>query len=242
MSQDGKSGESGLMIREIPDRERPRERLIKHGAEGLKETELLAILLRSGRRGRSVLELAGDLLARFEGDLGRLALASVSELRSVKGIGAAKAVQVRAAFALAGRLSKTLDLERPQLEEPSDVAELLRETFRNVSQEQFRVLLLDTKHYLLKNELVTVGLLDRSHVHAREVFRRAIRESCSRVILVHNHPSGDPTPSGRDIACTRDLVSAGKIVGIEVLDHVIIGTRTPTRTRDYVSFRDEKLI
>jgi DNA repair protein RadC len=230
------------LIAELPDRERPRERLVAKGADSLSDTELLAILLRSGPRGRSVLLLARDLLAAFDGDLARLAAAAVGELRQVRGIGPAKAVEIHAAFALARRLAAHMSGERPRLEGPAEVAALLRETFRNAKQEVFHALLLDTKHFLIRDEQVTIGLVDRSHVHAREVFRSAIRESCSRIILAHNHPSGDPTPSAQDISCTRNLVAAGKVVGIDVLDHVVIGQRTPTRSRDYMSFREENLL
>jgi DNA repair protein RadC len=132
--------------------------------------------------------------------------------------------------------------ERPRLQGPADVAALLRPVLAGKQQEEFHVLLLDAKHGLIADELVTVGLVDRSQVHAREVFRVAIRESCARIVLAHNHPSGDPTPSAEDIACTRDLVAAGKIVGIEVMDHLVLGARTPGRIKDYLSFREESLL
>ena len=131
---------------------------------------------------------------------------------------------------------------RPKLEAPGDVAELMRPVFAGRKQEEFHVLLLDTKHRLIADELVTVGLLDRSQIHPREVFRSAIRESCSRVILTHNHPSGDPTPSSQDIESTNTLVAAGKIIGIDVLDHIILGRRSESRPRDYLSFREENLL
>ena len=230
------------LIAELPDRERPRERLLRHGAGVLSDTELLAIILRSGPRGRSVLDLARDLVSTFDGDLRKLSGASISELCQVRGIGPAKAVEMHAAFALAHRLHVAQLGDRPKLASPGDVAALLRETFRQAEQEQFHVLLLDTKHFLIRDECVTIGLVDRSHVHAREVFRSAIRESCSRVILAHNHPSGDPTPSAQDVSCTRDLVAAGKIIGIEVLDHIVMGRATASRPRDHLSFREENLL
>ncbi len=232
----------GYMIAEMPSHERPRERLRHHGAEALSDTELLAILLRTGQSGRSVLEVARDLLEKFGGDIGQIAVATVEELRQVVGIGTAKAVELRAAFAIARRLSARRAIERPRLESPSEVADLMREVLRGKRQEEFHVLLLDTKHRLLRNECVTVGLLDRSQVHAREVFRTAIRESCSRLVLVHNHPSGDPTPSAQDISCTRNLCAAGKIIGIEVLDHVVIGVQSISRTRDFLSLKEEGLM
>jgi DNA repair protein RadC len=129
--------------------------------------------------------------------------------------------------------------ERPRLETPGDVAALMRPVLSGKEQEEFHVLLVDTKHRLLRSEKVTVGLLDRAQIHPREVFRPAIREACSCIVLVHNHPSGDPTPSTADIASTKDLVSAGKIIGIHVIDHVIIGQRSATNPKGYLSFREE---
>mgnify|MGYP006281786389 CR=1 FL=1 len=230
------------MMAELPHHERPRERLLKHGPDVLQDAELVAILLRSGRRGRSVLSLARDVLNRFDGNIAALASASVSELCSLPGIGQAKAVELRAAFSLAKRLQQSIGPERARIDSPANVADALREIFRGKQQEEFHVLLLDTKNYILKDLCVTIGLLDRSQVHAREVFRQAIRENCSRVVLVHNHPSGDPTPSAQDISCTRNLVSAGNIVGIEVLDHVILGKRTEERPCDFLSFKEQNLL
>ena len=132
--------------------------------------------------------------------------------------------------------------ERPRLDSPESVAALMRPVFAGREQEEFHALLLNTRNELLCDEPVTVGLIDRTQVHPREVFRRAVRESCSRVLLVHNHPGGDPTPSAQDIAATRQLVEAGKIIGIEVLDHVVLGTRTVSRSRDWLSFRQENLL
>lgn len=132
--------------------------------------------------------------------------------------------------------------ERPRLQSPEDVARLMRPLFNGLPQEEFHILLLDTKQHLLRDEVVTIGLVDRSQIHPREVFRSAIGESCARLLLVHNHPTGDPTPSDQDIRATRQLVEAGKIIGIEVVDHVILGTRTESRTKDYISLREQRLI
>jgi DNA repair protein RadC len=237
-----RQSQTSQLIAEMPDRERPRERLIHRGADALSDTELLAILLRSGPRGSSVVDLARRLLSSFDGNLAQLAAANLTELCAIHGIGMAKAVEIRAAFTLAARLAETQVLKRPRLESPIEVTTLMREHFRNLKQEEFHALLLDTKHALIRDELVTIGLLDRSQVHAREVFRTAIRESAARILLVHNHPSGDPTPSSQDIACTRELVAAGKLVGITVLDHVVVGHRSPERIKEYVSFREENLL
>ena len=132
--------------------------------------------------------------------------------------------------------------DHPRLESPGDVAALMLPVLAGKKQEEFHVLLLNTKHHLLRDHISTIGLVDRSQVHAREVFRSAIKESCSRILLVHNHPSGDPTPSSQDIACTRDLSAAGKIIGIEVLDHIVIGERTSKRAKYWLSFREENLL
>ena len=132
--------------------------------------------------------------------------------------------------------------EKPKIQGPEDAANVMRPLLHEKPQEEFWVLMLNTKHTVTAMHCVTVGLLDRSQVHAREVFRQAITDNCSRIVLCHNHPSGDPTPSAQDISCTRDLVAAGKIVGIEVLDHVVIGCRTPSRPKDFLSFREENLL
>lgn len=231
-----------FMIAEMPDRERPRERLQHHGAEALTDVELLAILLRSGLRGRSVLDLSRQVLQAYDDDLDRLSRATVDELRTIRGIGLAKAVEIHAAFALAQRLRQVTALQKPVLDSPQAIARMFRERFRTLQQEELHALLLDTRNRLLRDETITVGLVDRSQVHPREVFRRAIRESCSRLAIVHNHPSGDPTPSVADIACTKQLMAAGKVVGIEVIDHVVVGGAGGLPGREYVSLRAEGLM
>jgi len=232
----------GYLIAELPDRERPRERLLGKGPDSLSDAELLAILLRSGTPGRSVLQLARDVMAAFGGSLSRVAGATVSELRQVRGVGPAKSAEIRAAFALAKRLCSVREEGRTKIRGPRDVAALLRESFRGSRQEEFHVLMLDVKHYLIRSELVTVGLLDCNQIHAREVFRIAIRESCSRIILAHNHPSGDPNPSPQDVKSTSELVAAGEIVGIEVMDHIVLGRANGLGLTEYVSFREAELL
>lgn len=231
-----------FMIAEMPDRERPRERLQHHGAEALTDVELLAILLRSGLRGRSVLDLSRQVLQAYDDDLDRLSRATVDELRGIRGIGPAKAVEIHAAFALAQRLRQLTALQKPVLDSPQAIARMFRERFRTLQQEELHALLLDTRNRLLRDETITIGLVDRSQVHPREVFRRAIRESCSRLAIVHNHPSGDPTPSQADVACTKQLMAAGKVVGVEVVDHVIVGGAGGLPDREYVSLRAEGLM
>lgn len=232
----------GYLIAEMPDCERPRERLEHRGADALSDAELLAILLRTGREGRSSVDVAREALITFGGSLDGLAEATLGELRRVRGIGRAKAVEIKAALSLACRIGGGDRLRSRRLSGPAAIALAMREKFLGKRQEEFHVLLLDAKHRLIGEELVTRGLVDRSQVHAREVFRTAIRESCCRIVLVHNHPSGDPTPSSPDVAATASLVSAGKIVGIEVMDHVIIGAPSPERPLGYLSMREEGIV
>lgn len=220
-----------LTIRELPVSERPREKLLLYGASQLSDRELIAIMLGSGTRSLSALTLADLLLAKFE-SLANIADASVEELRSLPGIGEAKAVRLSAACELGRRLVNSTPL-RPAIRSAEDVAALVRGQMGHLDREEFRVLLLDTKHRLLELYRVSLGHLNGTLVHPREVFKQAIRRSSDAVILVHNHPSGDPAPSPEDLAVTRRLVMAGRIVGIEVLDHVILGAGS------YVSLREE---
>lgn len=236
-------GVRGYLMAELPDHERPRERLWRVGGDALSDSELVAIMLRSGRRGRSALDLGRDLLRSADGDLNALAHQTVSELQQLPGVGPAKAAQIHAAFTLARRLAAPMRTTAPKLDSPARVVDLMREVLRGKSQEEFHALLLSVKHTLLRDEVVTVGLLDRSHVHAREVFRGAIRESCARILLVHNHPSGDPTPSEEDVRATKKLAEAGKIVGIDILDHVVIGAAEHASPgREFASFRERGLL
>lgn len=213
-----------LLIHEMSENERPRERLARLGASALSERELLALLLRSGPRGVSALALADEVLAHFRGRLSALASATAAELCTIRGIGPAKALELVGALELARRLAAETPERRPYVNSPMATADYMRGRFSRLDQEEFHVLLLDAKLQLLHEELVTLGLVDRSLAHAREVFRSAIRAGCSRVALCHNHPSGDPRPSPEDMRITAVLRAAGKIVDIEVVDHVIVGT------------------
>ena len=230
------------LISELPLHERPRERLLAKGADALSDIELLAIILRTGPKGKSTLDLARQLLQQFDGSLSEMASASPAELSRLKGIGRTKAAELKATFALASRLALDIITENQKVSTPNDAATYFRERFRGKRQEELRILLLNTKNIVIRDELVTVGLLDSSQVHAREVFRSAIHYSASKLILVHNHPSGDPAPSDKDVLCTQELIAAGKIVGIEVVDHIIMGTRTKDRNKDFFSFREGDLI
>jgi DNA repair protein RadC len=227
----------GMRLKDQPESERPRERLAEHGADQLSPAELVAILLRTGLRGTNVLDVAKQLVGRF-GTLTRLAQATREELCSVKGIGRDKAVTLMAAFALARRMASELRAESPVLDNPDAIANLLREENRVREVETLQVVLLNTRRRLIRVEEISNGTLDTILVHAREVFRRAIIANASALVLVHNHPSGDPMPSEADIKITRDLIRAGQLLKIEVLDHVILGRAATERPKDYSSLRE----
>jgi DNA repair protein RadC len=210
-------------IKEWPAFERPRERLHSDGAGALATRELLAILVGSGREGASAVEIAGNLLRAADGSLRRLAASTPGELAGVPGIGPAVAARVSAALELGRRLAREGPLERGRIRGPRDVYERCAPGLRDLTQEEFRVLMLNTQHAVVRELVITRGTLDTSVVHPREVFRSAITESAASLILVHNHPSGDPSPSAEDRAVTRQLAEAGRLLGIPVLDHVVVG-------------------
>lgn len=226
-----------IRIRDLPAHERPRERLAAQGAEALRDAELIAILLRTGTRGVSAIDIADQLLKRF-GSLDHLARASLEELRKVKGIGRAKAIALKSAFTLAHRMVRELGGDSPLLDNPERIADLLREKNRPYSVENFQVVMLNTRRRLMRVEDISQGTLDTLLVHPREVFKTAIGAGAAAIVLAHNHPSGDPTPSEADIKVTRDLIRAGQLLKIEVLDHIILGRTSPERPRDYVSLRE----
>ena len=228
---------SGPRIKDIPANERPRERLAANGADSLANSDLIAILLRTGLQGKSALVIGQELLAKFQ-TLERLAQASVEQLCEVKGIGRDKAVTLQAAFSLARRMAAEIRAESPMLDSPERIAALLREEARTYDVEHLVVLLLDTRRRLIRLERISHGTLDSIHVHARDVFKHAIAANAASIVLVHNHPSGDPTPSEADIKITRDLIRAGQLLKIEVADHVILGHRTTERAKDYASLRE----
>ncbi|MBI4327271.1 MAG: DNA repair protein RadC [Chloroflexi bacterium] len=226
-----------IRIKDLPDRERPRERLVESGAEALSNADLIAILLRTGTKGASALHIAEALLHRFD-SLDRLARASLDELRQVKGIGRDKAIALQSAFTLARRMAREIRQEAPLLDTPERIADLLREDNRLYGVEQFQVVLLNTRRKLIRIERISQGTMDTILVHPREVFRAAITANASAIVLVHNHPSGDPNPSEADIKVTRDLIRAGQLLKIDVLDHVILGSRTQERSQDFVSLKE----
>jgi len=228
---------SGLKIRDQPLNERPRERLASHGAAALSNAELIAILVRTGLKGMNAVDIGNQLLHQF-GSLQSLATASIDDLRKLKGIGRDKAVTLVAAFSLAHKMARELQVESPVLDNPENVVRLLRAQNLTKDVETLQVLLLNTRRRLIRLEEITNGTLDTLLVHAREVFRSAISANASAIVLAHNHPSGDPTPSEADIKVTRDLIRAGQLLKIEVLDHIILGRATPERPRDYSSLRE----
>ena len=220
-----------LRINELPASERPRERLKESGPASLSNSELLAIILRTGTAAENVLGLASSVLTRFGGLTG-LARASFGELCAEKGVGQAKAAQLKAALELGQRLSSTQPEERAVVRTPQDVANLLMAEMGFLDQEQLRVVLLTSKNQVISISEVYKGNVNTSLIRPSELFREAVRENCPAIIVVHNHPSGDPDPSPEDIAVTKQIVAAGRVLDIEVLDHMIIGGKR------YVSLKE----
>ena len=225
-------------LKDQPAGERPRERLVARGPDALTQAELIAILLRTGLKGANAVQVGQNLLQKFDKSLNVLALATVDELKQVPGIGRDKAVTLVAAFALARRMEQERRGESPVLDNPATVVNFMRETNRLLNVESFQALLLNTRKRLVRIEEISNGTLDTILVHPREVFRAAIAANAAALVFVHNHPSGDPTPSEADIKVTRDLIRAGQLLKIEVVDHVIIGRATAERAKDYSSLRE----
>ena len=219
-------------MKSVAAHDRPREKLERHGPAALGDNELLAIVLGHGRANASALDLANTMLST--GGLRALVRSGHGELRRVPGIGAARAAQVLAAIELGRRSVTRIDEDRPQLRTPRSVAEYLLPQFGNRPVEQFGVLSLDTKHRAVRASVLSIGTLDASIVHPREVFREAMAAGAAALVLFHNHPSGDPEPSEDDVRLTERLVAAGILMGIEVLDHVILADVR------YYSFREHR--
>jgi DNA repair protein RadC len=222
------------MIVDLPPGERPRERLRAYGVGALSTTELLAIVLGSGTLGASALSVAMQLLARHRG-LGGVARASQSELEETKGVGEAKSTKIIAAFELGRRLLVESPEDRPQISSPTDAANLVLADMGLLEQEQLRLMLLDTKNRVLEIPTVYVGNLNTSLIRVGELFRYALRANCAGMIVVHNHPSGDPTPSPEDVHVTERIVEAGELMDVEVMDHLIIGRQR------FVSMKERRL-
>ena len=227
--------ESPYKITQWPKQERPRERLLQQGPQHLTETELLGILLGKGTRKTTAVDLARELLDRYE-SLKGLFSRSPSELTTIKGIGPAKAAILSAAFELVRRIQSEKNTDKPYFKRAFDVANHFLPLMRDLRKEVFKVLLLNRANRLIKEVFISEGTLDASIVHPREVFREALLEPAAGVILIHNHPSGNPTPSEEDLRITKQLVEAGRLLGIRVIDHIILAGE------NYRSFADEGLI
>lgn len=221
-------------VKEWPASEQPREKLMQDGAQHLSNPELLAILLRVGVKGQDVVSLANSLLIQF-GGAGGLYGTDWRELAAVHGMGDAKAVTIKAALELGRRVLQAEETERLQVRSPADVASLLLIDMALLEQEHLKVVLLNTKNVVMGIRDVYKGSVNSSQIRTSEVFRDAVKENCPALVVAHNHPSGDPTPSPEDVRVTRDLVAAGRLLDIDVLDHLVIG-----RNR-YVSLRQKKL-
>jgi DNA repair protein RadC len=216
------STKNGLMIRDFPEDERPRERFMKNGPQSLSNHELIAILLRTGTKEESVLQLSNRLLTQFEG-LRLLKSATLQEMTEIKGIGQTKAIQILAAVELGRRVSNLAFDERYVIRSPEDGAKYMMNDMRFLTQEHFVCLYLNTKNQVIHKQTIFIGSLNASIVHPREVYREALKRSAASIICLHNHPSGDPAPSREDIEVTKRLAECGKIIGVDLLDHLIIG-------------------
>ncbi len=228
---------SSLRLKDQPASERPRERLAAKGGDALSQAELIAILLRTGLKGTNVVEIGQQILHQY-GSLQALARARPEDLQKFRGVGRDKAVTLVAAFTLARKMAEEMRGEAPLLDTPEAVANLMREDARVRNVETFQVLLVNTRRRFMGLAKISDGTLDTILVHPREVFEKAITAGAAAIILTHNHPSGDPTPSEADIKVTRDLIRAGQLLKIDVLDHVIIGRGSAERDRDFVSLRE----
>lgn len=217
-----------LTVKELPLDDRPREKLLLRGAQSLSDAELVAILLRTGKKGKSVIEIARELI-NSEGNLAMLATKSVDSLQKISGIGKDKAAAMAAAFELSRRiLSQPKWLSNKKITSPQDVAEIFIPILRDDNKEKFIVVCLNSANKIIKHEIISVGNLNSSVVHPREIFKVAIDNSSASIILIHNHPSGNPEPSNEDIRITKKIVETGKIMDIPVFDHLIIAGETYT--------------
>ena len=226
---------TSFTIHDLPKPERPRERLKKLGPEALSAQELLALVIGRGIPQKSVMNIAQELLAKF-GNIKAISQATLEELSQIKGIGLAKAAQIKACFELGKRQELELELEDIDVKNPQSVVKALQAKIKDKAKEHFKLILLNTRNKIIGISTVSIGTLDSSLVHPREVFKEAIAHNAYSVILAHNHPSGDPEPSEDDITITRRLIEAGKILGIEVTDHIIISKN------GFFSFKEKGLI
>ncbi|MCZ6677767.1 MAG: DNA repair protein RadC [Candidatus Poribacteria bacterium] len=225
-----------VRIKDLPEDERPLERLYKHGPQILKTSELIAIIIRTGTENATAVQVGEQLLQKYDGNLKRLANDNEIQIaEGIKGMGKVKASQIMAAFELGRRMAAFFE-EKPNIGSPADVARIMMPSMRDRQKEILYVLCLDTKNNVIKQRQIFEGSLNASIIHPREVFRFAVEEAAASIILVHNHPSGDPTPSQEDVRATTQLIEAGNYIQIPVVDHVIIGDGC------YISLKEEGLI
>jgi len=227
--------DSSFTVRDLPKSERPRERLQKFGPEALSAQELLSLVIGRGIPKKSVMSIAQELLAKF-GNIKAISQATIEELSQIKGIGLAKAAQIKACFELGKREDLEPELKNFDIKEPEAVVKAIRASIKDKAKEHFKLILLNPRNKIIGISTISIGTLNASLVHPREVFKDAITHSAASVILAHNHPSGDPEPSEDDIKITKKLVDSGKILGIEVLDHIVIGKS------NFFSFKERGLI
>ena len=227
--------ESSFTVRDLPRQERPRERLQKFGPEALSAQELLALVIGRGIPNKSVMNIAQELLAKF-GNVKAIGQATIEELSQIKGIGLAKAAQIKACFELGKRENLEPELKNFDVKNPEGVVKAIRASIQDKAKEHFKLILLNPRNKIIGISTISIGTLNASLVHPREVFKDAIVHSAASVVLAHNHPSGDPEPSEDDIAITKRLIEAGKILGIEVMDHIIIAKN------GFFSFKEKGLI
>ena len=226
---------NSFTIHDLPKSERPRERLQRFGSEALSSQELLALILGRGIKGESVMVTAQRLLSTF-GNVRAISEASLEELTQVKGIGLAKASQIKACFELGKRQDLEIDLKDFDIKDPQSIVKAIRATIKDKAKEHFKLILLNSRNKIIGISTISIGTLNANLVHPREVFKEAIIHNASSVVLAHNHPSDDPEPSEADLEITKRIIEAGKIMGIDVLDHIII-----TKT-GFMSFKEKKLI
>ncbi|NMA84801.1 MAG: DNA repair protein RadC [Epulopiscium sp.] len=226
-----------VTMKELPDSEKPYEKLMKYGPAFLSDAELLAIIFRVGSRGERAVETAQRLLCLNDHNPGLIGLydMSLKDLQRIKGIGQVKSIQIQAVMELSKRIAKCQAQKQFKISSPSAVAHIYMEEMRYLKQEHFKVVLLDTKNKIIGDRDVTIGSINSSIVHPREVFKEAIQRSAAHIIIVHNHPSGDPTPSREDIEVTKRIIEAGNLLGVPVLDHIIIGNGK------YISLKEKDL-
>ena len=229
------SKESTFTVRDLPKPERPRERLQKFGAEALSAQELLALVIGRGIPKKSVMSIAQELLVRF-GNVRAISQATIEELSQIKGIGLAKAAQIKACFELGKREELEPEFKNYDIKDPESVVKAIRASIKDKAKEHFKLILLNPRNKIIGISTISIGTLNASLVHPREVFKDAIVHSAASVVLAHNHPSGDPDPSEDDLTITKRLMEAGKILGIEVMDHIIIAKN------GFLSFKEKGLI